>query len=107
MARRLTLSIVVGAFVGAIAMLFAFYMAGAGHGTYGPALALFPFTMLSTSLTQQTISPVAVVFAFVQFPIYALIAASVRRHRARVLAAIGGVHILAATTAAIILRGSF
>ena len=106
MARARIIGIAVGAAAGAAAMLLAIVMAAGGHGTYAPAVALFPFTMLSTLLTHDVISPAAIVFAFLQFPIYGFVVASVTGHdRKGAIIVIGGVHIAAIAIAFVLLHG--
>ena len=46
--------------------------AGGGHGTYGLAKALFPWTMMSTSVTKSITQPFIVV-GIVQYPAYGII----------------------------------
>ena len=108
MARARIIGIAAGAGTGAAAMLLALVMAAGGHGTYAPAVALFPFTMLSTLLTHDVISPAAIVFAFLQFPIYGFVAASVTGlHRKRAMIVIVAVHIAAIVISFLFLRGTF
>ncbi|HEX7706491.1 MAG TPA: hypothetical protein VF701_08545 [Thermoanaerobaculia bacterium] len=85
----------VGALVGTLGMLIAVYLAGAGHGTYVPAVALFPVPMITTLLTGSVISPLAIALAFIQFPVYGFIVASgpAGRHT-RALLTLTLVHVL-------------
>jgi hypothetical protein len=46
--------------------------AGGGHGTYGLAKALFPWTMMSTSVTKSITQPLIVV-GIAQYPAYGII----------------------------------
>ena len=52
-----------------IAFFFAVASAGAGHGDYVLARALYPFSILSTHLT-DSITFVGIALACVQFPVY-------------------------------------
>jgi hypothetical protein len=45
---------------------------GAGHGHYEAARALFPYTMLLTRLTGDTVALPLLGLALVQFPLYGL-----------------------------------
>jgi hypothetical protein len=106
MARARVIGIAVGAGAGAAGLLFSFQMAGGGHGTYAPAVALFPFSMLSTLLTHDVISPAAIAFALLQFPIYGFVAASMTGHlRTRAIIALGAVHITAIAVSFMLLHG--
>jgi hypothetical protein len=46
--------------------------AGGGHGTYGLAKALFPWTMMSTAVTRSITQPF-VVLGIAQYPLYGII----------------------------------
>jgi hypothetical protein len=46
--------------------------AGGGHGTYGLAKALFPWTMMSTAVTRSITQPLIVV-GIAQYPAYGVI----------------------------------
>ena len=48
--------------------------AGAGHGDYKVAKVLFPYTMLSTFLTESITEPF-ILIGIIQFPLYGLILA--------------------------------
>jgi hypothetical protein len=60
-----------GALLGAACLYLAVIAGGVGHGTYFPAKALFPFTMLSVVFTPSITTPF-IVLAFLQFPLYGL-----------------------------------
>lgn len=56
-----------------IPLLFvAILFMGGGHGTYIPAMALFPFGLISTILFDRITMPF-VVLAIIQYPLYGLI----------------------------------
>ena len=63
----------VGGFVTLPAMLLAIIFAGAGHGHYDFARALFPFSMLATLLTGNYISIPLIIAGLLQFPLYGLV----------------------------------
>jgi hypothetical protein len=46
--------------------------AGGGHGTYWPAKTLFPWTMMSTSVTKSITQPF-IVLGTAQYPLYGII----------------------------------
>lgn len=56
------------------ALLAGFLSAGAGHGSYFWTKILFPYTMLST-LISETIAGPFVLLGAIQFPLYGLILA--------------------------------
>ncbi len=58
-----------GALVTLPSLLIAALSAGAGHGDYGAARALFPFSMAIT-LVEGSIGPISLTVALAQFPIY-------------------------------------
>ena len=43
---------------------------GAGHGSYAPVKLLFPYSMLLTQLSNDTITYPLIALAFAQFPLY-------------------------------------
>jgi hypothetical protein len=87
----------IGVLIELPALLFAFMSAGAGHGDYGAARALFPVPMLLTILTDDTIGLLVGSLALLQFPLYgALIAWNIRRGFRRPLAPVAVLHIVAA-----------
>ncbi|HEY8751798.1 MAG TPA: hypothetical protein VIM11_27705 [Tepidisphaeraceae bacterium] len=55
------------------ALLLAFISARAGHGHYGFARAVFPFSMLATLLTGNYISLPLIIAGLLQFPLYGLV----------------------------------
>jgi hypothetical protein len=58
---------------------------GGGHGTWIPAILIFPFGM-AIAVAMDQISGVAVLLAFVQYPLYMFIVAYCRGNRARIIA---------------------
>ena len=58
-----------GTLVAFPALMLAFISAGAGHGDYAFARALFPASMLLT-LAEGQIGPLSLTVGFLQFPIY-------------------------------------
>lgn len=89
-----------GVVAGAVAIVVALSSAGGGHGSYGLAAVLFPYTMISTRFF-GSITPPFMVLAVIQFPVYgAVIAwAGDRGGKWKVLAAIAAVHAVAAILA--------
>ena len=57
-----------GVGVGFLALLAAVMSAGAGHGSYLAARALFPVPMLTSLVEGDTIGPVSLSLALAQFP---------------------------------------
>jgi hypothetical protein len=81
------------------------FAAGAGHGTYMPAVALFPAAMLTT-LISKTISPVAMALVAVQFPAYGFaLGKAAAKRRLRTACWLALLHILMLVTALVALRG--
>jgi len=79
---RIVVYTLIGVAVTPIAVIAALASAGAGHGHYEFARVLFPYTMLLTPLANNTIAPLLIVLAFVQFPLYgALIGLANRKSR--------------------------
>ena len=68
--------VLVGVAVTPLAIAASIASAGAGHGTYLAAKLLFPYTMLLSRLNGDTITHPFLGIAFVQFPVYGLVAAS-------------------------------
>lgn len=58
-----------------LALAAGLFSAGAGHGDYVLAKALFPYTMLSTAFT-DTITIASLIIAIAQFPVYGVVLAS-------------------------------
>jgi hypothetical protein len=78
------------------ALFFAAASAGAGHGGYVAARAIFPFSMLLT-LAEGNIGPIALAIALIQLPIYGAICGRVKAHKNyRPVAIIAFVHLVAA-----------
>lgn len=67
---RLALGLLLGLCATPVAMFLAIYSSGAGHGDYVLARILYPIPMLTTVLTDRTITPFAIVLALIQFPAY-------------------------------------
>ena len=88
-----------------LAIVAAVAFAGGGHGIYGPAALLFPYTMFSTRFFEGIAIPFRIV-ALVQFPVYGtLIGWAICRSRAKMIVwAITTIHALAAL-AAVLGRG--
>ena len=80
--RTVGLGALVGLAVSVPVILTCIFAAGAGHGTYAPAIACFPYTMLLALPLQSIAGPPAII-AVLQFPAYgAGVAWSLRRPRA-------------------------
>ena len=95
----------VGGFVAFAAATAVFLAAGAGHGTYVPAVVLFPAAMLTTLFT-NTISPVAIALALVQFPAYGFVLGkTAAKRRLRIVWPLALLHIVLVITALAALRG--
>lgn len=62
--------LVAGALVAVPALVIAFVSAGAGHGHYVAARALFPGPMLLTLVEGDTIGALSIAVGLLQFPIY-------------------------------------
>jgi hypothetical protein len=60
---------VVGAVLTVPALGLTIFAAGGGHGTYLPAIFLFPFTMLGAAIF-GSINPALIALALFQFPMY-------------------------------------
>lgn len=79
--------LLVGAAITLPAMFIAVVSSGAGHGDYGAARLLFPYSMLLTLITGDTIGVLSIVVALIQFPLYGLvIGAGMRDRRWRIAA---------------------
>lgn len=72
-AQSIRRAVIIGAALGVLltlpALLLAVMSAGAGHGGYVAARALFPFSMALT-LVEGSIGLLSLTVAFAQFPIY-------------------------------------
>lgn len=53
-------------------LIVAMFAMGAGHGSYKPAMGLFPFGMLGT-IWQDSITLPFIIIAILQYPIYGFI----------------------------------
>lgn len=103
--RSCVIGALVGALVGMAAMVIAVALAGGGHGTYIPAVALFPLPMITTLVT-GSVTPVAIALAFVQFPLYGLAVGSApASRRERALLTLALVHVLLVAAAFTALLG--
>ncbi len=71
-AGKVIVCILVGVLLTPIAALLAIASAGAGHGHYEFARLFFPYSMLLTRLTGDTITPPLMALALAQFPLYGL-----------------------------------
>jgi hypothetical protein len=79
------------------ALLAAIASAGAGHGHYVAARALFPAPMLLTLLQHHRIGAASITVALLQFPLYgALLGWSVARRKYLAAGIVAAVHGLAA-----------
>lgn len=58
-----------------VALLLALFSAGAGHGHWVLARALYPIPMLVTLLTDKTVTGLSVALAVAQYPAYGAFAA--------------------------------
>lgn len=74
-----------GTLIGLVAFVIAIVSAGAGHGDYVGARALFPIPMLLTLLQGNSIGPLSMVLAMIQFPLYGAFLSAVARERATAL----------------------
>jgi hypothetical protein len=93
-------AVVVGAGIGAALTIPAVFLAmasgGAGHGTYFFARLFFPYPMLLTPLTGNSIAAPSMVLAFLQLPIEgALIGLALSSKRPLFAGAVVGAHLVA------------
>jgi hypothetical protein len=95
-----SICVVSGVLVTPIAMFLAIASGGAGHGNYGFARLLFPYSMLLTLTVGNTITNPLIVLAMVQFPIYGMFLARSALASGKsffyTFIAIGTAHLLAA-----------
>ena len=68
--RKVLLCVSIGGLVTLPAALLTIASAGAGHGNYLFARVLFPYTMLLTRLTDDTVTLPLIVLGLAQFPLY-------------------------------------
>lgn len=80
-----------GVVFGAVAPWVALAAAGGGHGTYIPAVILFPFTMLLASVVGVISTPL-IALALLQYPAYGLLIAT-RENARRTMVGIASAHI--------------
>lgn len=71
---RLT-GVLAGVLLSLPALFLALLSAGAGHGDYGFARALFPVPMLLTLIQGDTIGILSMATSLLQFPLYGLVLA--------------------------------
>jgi hypothetical protein len=92
--------VAVGGLAGLVLMFVAAAMAGAGHGTYGPAKSLFPFSMALSGFTGTLTDPL-IAIAAAQYPVYGLFLGVLTARRRRRLAwkVLGVVHACAVVLA--------
>ena len=69
--RAVGLGALVGLAVSVPTILACIFAAGAGHGTYGPAIVCCPYTML-LALPLRTIAGLPTIVAVLQFPAYGI-----------------------------------
>ncbi|QDH35338.1 hypothetical protein [Porphyrobacter sp. YT40] len=85
-----------GLMIEVAALFLAVISAGAGHGSYAAARALFPVPMLTTLLEGDSIGPLSITLALAQFPtLGALAGYSLARARLTPLVVVGIVHLVA------------
>jgi hypothetical protein len=96
--RSVATGAALGLSIAAPAVFAAIVSAGAGHGDYAAARALFPVPMLST-LPEGRIGATAIALALVQFPLYGAAIGWARARRACLPAALAGFLHLAAAIA--------
>src|SRR5262245_47802755 len=70
---KLISGVVIGVLVTPLAASWGVISAGAGHGHYEFARLFFPYTMLLTRLTGDTITLPLMALALIQFPLYGLV----------------------------------
>jgi len=89
-----------GLFIAPVALILAFFSAGAGHGSYVFARLLFPYSMLLTLTTDNLIANPLIILGVIQFPIYGIVTAVASLLGRAVLIVslivIGTVHLVAA-----------
>jgi len=68
--RKILLCVSIGCLLTLPAALLAIASAGAGHGNYLLARVLFPYTMLLTRLTDDTVTLPLIVLGLAQLPLY-------------------------------------
>jgi hypothetical protein len=98
----------VGVALGALAAIptvaVSIWAAGAGHGSYAPAIILFPAAMLSIVLT-NTISKTGIAVALLQFPLYGFVLGRIRAQlRLRLGVALAVIHAVFVLAAFLVLR---
>lgn len=71
-AGKVIVGVLIGVLLTPIVATLAIASAGAGHGHYEFARLFFPYSMLLTRLTGDTITPPLIVLALAQFPLYGL-----------------------------------
>jgi hypothetical protein len=82
-----------------VALSLAILSAGAGHGDYASARALFPLPMLLTLLQGDTIGLLSMISAVVQYPLYGALIMRARLGGDYRAILVGGIlHVLAVAT---------
>jgi hypothetical protein len=77
-------------------MLLAVESSGAGEGDYFYARLLYPIPMLLTKITDDSITPASIALAFVQFPLFGLLASRLQSKAAiRTLFVAFAIHLIA------------
>ena len=69
--------------VGLLLMYGSALIAGGGHGSYLPAKVFFPYTMLLTAWSDDSISPFGLVVAALQMPLYSMFVDIGKRRKAK------------------------
>lgn len=67
--RKFWIPLIASLIVTPVALLLGVGSAGAGHGDYRLAMLLFPYTLLSAALF-DSITPLFILLAIIQFPLY-------------------------------------
>lgn len=70
--RSILVGFVVGAVVGALLVGLTVIAAGGGHGSYVPAIVLFPYSM-ALAVPLGSIAPPLVGLAILQYPAYGVL----------------------------------
>lgn len=96
--RKVLLGTLLGVCVTPPAVSLAIISAGAGHGHYEFARLLYPYSMLLTRLAGDIITPLLMVLALLQFPLYgaAMGFAATKGQTAWAVVLLGAVHAAAA-----------
>jgi hypothetical protein len=68
--KAVVIGLKIGVLITPVAAILAIISGGVGHGHYGFARLLFPYTMLLTLIADDTITVLLRILALIQFPIY-------------------------------------